>query len=278
MEYQGYSTQAMNEQLDHSILSRQEQTDLLVQAKTGDREAVAEIVAHNQRLVRSIANHYYRSGMCGDQDLEDIVQWGNLGLLRAIDKWDGRQNIKFSSYALYWIRAFVRRWGIMKGSSITISFHASDMLTTIRRARAVLHEGLMREPTVKEIAEKAGLPETEIAAALLNQTVMPSIDAPIAGKDGDDTPLLREVLPGPEDTEDEAFDRLLKSQAKGAVYELPGRLRLVMLHRYGLDEHKEMTLNALALMFKVSKTTIQNDEISAIFELRKRLQFPSLNS
>lgn len=275
MEYTAYSAEMMKQQLDHALLDREEEVSLLRLAKQGDKDAIEKIFIHNQKLVRSVAQKYFRSGMCGDQDLSDVIQWGNLGLMKAIEKWDEGRDTRFSTYAVQWIRSFVRRLGIMKGSGVSISFHASDMTTKIRKARNFLMERLEREPTIAEIARKVGLSEFDVQSALTNQSAMVSIDASVSQNDKEDGNelLLKDIMPDAEavSTEEKAFQSLMIQHLLKTIHSMPRRSRLVMLHRYGLDNHEEYTLDRLASHFKVSRTTIQNVEKEAVEELRKSL-------
>jgi RNA polymerase nonessential primary-like sigma factor len=160
----------------------------------------------------------------------------------------------------------------MKGSGVTVSFHASDMVTKVRRTRAKLNENLQREPTTEEISRKSGLSEFSVNSALVNQTTLISIDAPVNGQaDNVNSTLLREILPDEANTEERAFRSLLVNHLLKSIYSMPKRMRTVILHRYGLDDHEVLTLDVLSKQFGVSKTTIQNDEKAAILELRNSL-------
>lgn len=181
----------------HPLLSSKETADLLEQAQAGDPDAVDQLVRCNQRLVYSIAIRYHESGFGGDQELDDLVQWGNFGLFRAIQKWDRSRGFAFSTYAVGWIDGTIRRHARMRGNPLGMSDRDGIKLSHIRRARSELLQALGREPSVEDVADKTGLPCEYVRHWLPALDHLRRLDGPaLTGLEEGET-LLYEVLPDP---------------------------------------------------------------------------------
>lgn len=253
--------------LDHKLLEPEEETHLLLRARRGDHAALTRLVEANQRLVMSIARRYYHAGMTGDLSLMDLIQWGNIGLLEAIHRWDGRR-LRFSTYAVWWIRAWVRRSGLTRGGTLTRTAREGDLIVRIRRARNALHVRLGREPTLDEIAHHSG-----ISRRLVGE-LTPVIDAAILSleREDEDGRGIENRIRAAEDTEGAAERRLDIDRLKQALCELPPAYARVIALRYGLTDKGESTYAEIARSLGVSRARIQEIERIALRKLRSYLE------
>lgn len=153
--------------LCHELLTPECEAALLRQACAGDLQARDELVVKNQRLVFKYAARYFHCGIGGDQDLEDLVQWGNIGLLRAIVKWDPSRGVRFSTYAVNWIKESIYRRGLLSGNPYKLSYRDSTRMSNIRKVRSDLVQRMGREPSAAEIAECIGLDLKFVEGSLL---------------------------------------------------------------------------------------------------------------
>lgn len=248
----------------HSLLSAQDETALLEAAATGERAAVAKLVEHNQALVTRIARRYYLAGSY--QTMEDLIQWGNIGLLRAIAKWDAGRGRRFSTYATYWVKAVIRR-NASHGTQFSMSSRDSQFVARVCRVRSMLLESLQREPEPEEIAVRAGLP---LGAVLRSLTVLDrQID--IDGEAGDESgpaPVIESVIEvEAPSTESEAEGRVLISQIRAALHGLSPVQRRVISRRY-LDG-APAPLRELSAELNVSEQYVSQVERDALRRLRE---------
>ena len=143
--------------LQHSLLDQAEEFRLLAEARAGDPASIDALIRHNQRLVIAIAYQYWRTRLAGDQELMDLVQFGNLGLLEAISRWDASRGVRFSTYATHWVRNMVRRGGIMHGTTIALTARQGELMFAMRKSMIRLSHQLQRFPTPGEIAADSRL-------------------------------------------------------------------------------------------------------------------------
>lgn len=249
--------------LQHTLLDRDEERQLLELAVQGNADAENRLVRMNQRLVYKIARRYYLSGMCGDQELADVMQWGNLGLLEAIRRWDIQRTVRFSTYATHWIRSYVRRFGILRGISFSVSFGLSEKLSTVRGARSRLTNTTCQEPTPSEIANQVDMSVEDVKFALTMHPI--SLDTTPRFDDGDN-PGLHDAI-GAEDD----YTRLDREYLHSQVEKLPKSDREIIQHRYGLINQTPKTYREISLIYGISMTRIQQIEARALSRLRANL-------
>jgi RNA polymerase sigma factor (sigma-70 family) len=236
--------------------------ELVRTAREGD-SARHTFVEANLRLVVSIAKRYRSSGL----QLLDLVQEGNLGLLRAVDKFDWRKGFKFSTYSTWWIRQAIQRGIANTSRTIRLSVHAGDNLRQARQARARLESQLRRSPTHAEVAAELDVPQHVLAAIMVRATAPVSLSVPISD-DGDGE--LADIVSDPLATSpfDAAAAALLPGEIAKLLVPLTPREREVLTLRFGLDCGESRTLDQVGAHFDLSRERIRQIEARAMSKLR----------
>jgi RNA polymerase primary sigma factor len=236
-----------------------------------DGEAARErFIAANLRLVVSIAKRYQTQAM----PLPDVIQEGNLGLMRAVEKFEPERGFKFSTYATWWIRQAITRAIADKGRTIRIPAHVSEALSSMARTSATLQRKLGRDPTICELAEATGMRPDRVAdyQAAVHDTV--SLSAPL----GEDQGELADVLPDADvETPFDAAATTLEREALEAVLSLlSDRERSVLRMRFGLDGAMPRTLEDVGREFALTRERIRQIEAKALTKLRHPCAPPAL--
>ena len=254
--------QAAAARLAENPSDRREVARLRVEVARGEA-ARRKMIESNLRLVVSIARRFSATGL----PLGDLVQEGNLGLLRAVEKFDWRKGFKFSTYATWWIRQAIARGAADRGArAIRLPVHVDEQVGRLRRTQTRLHESLGREPTDDELAEELDMPVEKVLRLKDTAQAITSLDTPI----GDDGAALQDFLEddsaaGPDELAVEAVGREALEQVLGA---LPERERQVLILRFGLDSGTPRTLEEVGAVMGFSRERARQVERDALASLR----------
>jgi RNA polymerase primary sigma factor len=246
------------------LLTHQEEIDLSKQAKAGDTKARQRLIEKNLRLVISVAKKYRGMGL----PFEDLIQEGNIGLMKAIEKFDPDRGWRFSTYATWWVRQAVQRAVADKGRTIRVPVHMSEKIRKTARTYNELSAELEREPTDKEVAERLGWTVEEVRNV---KDVMPhatSLNQPLGSEE--DGSELGELIEDERasDTAGEVMREMETEGLQAAIDWLPERHRHVLVRRYGLDDQKSATLAELSDELKVSRERVRQVQREAERMLR----------
>jgi RNA polymerase sigma factor (sigma-70 family) len=235
-----------------------------------DGDAARErFIAANLRLVVSIAKRYQTHAM----PLQDVIQEGNLGLMRAVEKFEPERGFKFSTYATWWIRQAITRAIADKGRTIRVPAHVSEALSSMARTSITLQRQLGREPTIMELADATGLRPDRVAdyQVAVHETV--SMSAPL-GDEGELADLLAD--PDVETPFDAAATTLEREALEGVLALLSERERAVLRMRFGLDGAMPRTLEDVGREFALTRERIRQIEAKALTKLRHPCTPPAL--
>ena len=245
------------------LLSAEEEIELALRMEDGDEEAKKKLAEANLRLVVSIAKRYVGRGML----FLDLIQEGNLGLIKAVEKFDYRKGFKFSTYATWWIRQAITRAIADQARTIRIPVHMVETINKLIRVSRQLLQELGREPTPEEIAEEMNMPVERVREILKISQEPVSLETPIGEEEdshlGDFIP--DDNIPVPADA---AAFTLLKEQLLEVLSTLTDREQKVLRLRFGLDDGRARTLEEVGKEFNVTRERIRQIEAKALRKLR----------
>lgn len=248
------------------LLTVEDETALAERVQKGDEKARAKMIRANLRLVVKIAQDYAGYGL----PVTDLISEGNIGLMKAVERFDPKRGGKLSTYAAWWIKQSIKRALANQSKTIRLPVHMVDKIAKVRRISLMLTEALGREPSDEELAEEVGLPRQKLAMIKLASQRPTSLDAPV--NEGESTEYS-EVI-GDERASnplDILVDKNLHGQLNGLLDLLDERERRIIDIRFGLAGTKPMTLEEVGTLFGVTRERIRQLQNSAIIKMRKAL-------
>ena len=248
------------------LLTPEEEVKLARKIKRGDMEARAHMIKANLRLVVKIAQDYAAYGL----PISDLISEGNIGLMKAVERFDPQKGGKLSTYAAWWIKQSIKRALANQSKTIRLPVHMVDKIARMRRIASMLAEALGREPTDEEIAAELGLPRQKIAMLKQSAQRQSSLDAPVGEGEvklqGDI--ITDESAPDPLEA---LTDKNLREQIGDLLHVLNERERKIIDDRFGLNGLKPMLLEDVGREFGVSRERIRQLQNVALAKMRKAL-------
>jgi RNA polymerase primary sigma factor len=248
------------------LLTPQQEIDLAAKIKKGDAEARERMINSNLRLVVTIAHDYANLGL----PLLDLISEGNIGLTKAVERFDPSKGAKLSTYAMWWIKQSIKRALANQSKIIRLPVHLVDKIAKVRRVSLQMSDELGREPTDDELGEEIGIASEKVAGFKSLGIRPASLDAPIA----DDDSTEFGALVGDEEAQtpfELLRDKNLRGEVSGLIAVLDSREKKIISQRFGLDGGKPKTLEDVGKDFGVTRERIRQLQNIALTKLRRAL-------
>jgi RNA polymerase primary sigma factor len=246
------------------LLKPHEEVELAARIKKGDRNARTKMIKANLRLVVKIAHDYSHLGL----PLLDLISEGNIGLMKAVERFDPKKGGKLSTYAAWWIKQSIKRALANQAKTIRLPVHLVDRISKMKRIALELSERLGREPTDSELAAKLGLPRAKVAQLRTISVRPASLDAPI----GDDEGTVFAEVVGDENARtpyEMLRDKNMHQEVRQMLKELDQREAEILTLRFGLDGNRPRTLETVGRKFKITRERVRQIQNIALHKLRR---------
>jgi RNA polymerase primary sigma factor len=248
---------------EHPLIDREKEIELARQIRDGDQEALKSLVAANLRFVVSVARRYRNQGV----SISDLVNEGNVGLMRAARKFDGTKGVRFISYAVWWIRQAMMQAIAEQSRIVRVPIGRVDRANQVARSGRELSQRIGREATADEIASELALPLEQVMESLAVRSSYLSLDAPMS--DNEDTSMLDLLPDSTGENPHEATQRqALKEVLESSLTHLPDREATVLRLYFGLDGEDPKTLEFIGRRFGVSRERVRQIKDRALTRLR----------
>jgi RNA polymerase primary sigma factor len=246
------------------LLTAEEEVSLAHRVARGDKRAKDQLTEANLRLVVSIARRYSVPGI----PLADLIQEGNIGLIRAVEKFDPDRGFRFSTYATWWIRRAIARAVINQGRTIRIPVYIADLMHKVIKTSGQLRQQLAREPSIEEIAATLNITPDRVQEVLHVAAEPLSLETPVGERDSGQ---LADFVPArtASSSEDMSTSLIVREQLEGVLAHLTEREQEVLRMRFGLDDGPPCTLEEVGQSLQVTRERVRQIELRAIKKLRK---------
>jgi RNA polymerase sigma factor (sigma-70 family) len=265
----------MRKSTDHPILPEEEIRELIhLYQEKGDQQAAERVIAHNERLIYRLAMFYKNTGSCGDQELEDLMQYGRMGMMRALDGFDLNAGTKFITYAYNWVRLYIGRYGKRAGRQVYISDDAKIDQSKVGKSQALFIQRYRRNPTLEELAAITGFPEKKVARLFVRVESLDNGAFEYDADSDDDEDSFIDRLPDPgADTEHDGETAAMVSMIMAKMKKLPKRDQQVLILTFGLEGRRPESLKDVARRMRISTDHVRQIQYSAMLWLREDTLF-----
>ena len=247
------------------MISPDEEVELAQKIKMGDQIALDRLVRANLRFVVSVAKQYQNQGL----GLADLINEGNVGLIKAAQRFDETKGFKFISYAVWWIRQSILQAVAEQSRMVRLPLNQVGFISRVKKTASYLEQMYQRKPTIKEIADELDMPEEKIETALKVNSKEVSMDAPVSSDD--DMTFIDTMVP--EDNYD--ADKLVMSESESAAVKrslsvLNEKERKIIIYYFGLDSNKSYSLEEIGNMMDMTRERVRQVKDKALKKLRTR--------
>ena len=248
------------------MISPDEEVELAQRIKMGDQIALDKLVRANLRFVVSVAKQYQNQGL----SLADLINEGNVGLIKAAQRFDETKGFKFISYAIWWIRQAILQAVAEQSRLLRLTLNQFGLLSRVKKTASMLEQLYQRKPTIKEIADELDMPEEKIEAILQINAKEVSMDAPVS--DDDDLTFIDTVIPeNNNDADREIVSETEAAEIRRSLSVLTDKERQVIVYYFGLDANNHSyTLEEIGYMMDMTRERVRQIKDKALKKLRKR--------